>query len=68
MLIIRRSKLYYTAPGIITPVGSRPVHTLLTRLFAQQDIESFRCETFETYTGVKIKVKVKFIIEETTKT
>ena len=24
----RRSKLYYTAPGIITPVGGRPVHRL----------------------------------------
>jgi len=28
VLIIRRSKLYYTASGIITPVGSRPVHRL----------------------------------------
>ena len=28
MLIIRRSKLYYTAYGIITPVGGRPVHRL----------------------------------------
>jgi len=27
-LIIRRSKLYYTASGIITPVGGRPVHRL----------------------------------------
>ena len=26
VLIIRRSKLYYTASGIITPVGGRPVH------------------------------------------
>ena len=26
MLIIRRSKLYYTASGIITPVGGRPMH------------------------------------------
>ena len=25
VLIIRRSKLYYTASGIITPVGGRPV-------------------------------------------
>ena len=25
MLIIRRSKLYYTASGINTPVGGRPV-------------------------------------------
>ena len=28
MLIIRRSKLYYTASGIFTPVGGRPVHRL----------------------------------------
>ena len=26
VLIVRRSKLYYTASGIITPVGGRPVH------------------------------------------
>ena len=26
VLIIRWSKLYYTASGIITPVGGRPVH------------------------------------------
>jgi len=31
VLIIRRSKLYYTASGIIiTPVGGRPVHTSLS--------------------------------------
>ena len=28
VLIIRRSKLYYTASGIVTPVGGRPVHGL----------------------------------------
>jgi len=28
VLIIRRSKLYYTESGIITPVGGRPVHSL----------------------------------------
>ena len=28
VLIIRRSKLYYTASGIITRVGGRPVHRL----------------------------------------
>ena len=27
VLIIGRSKLYYTASGIITPLGGRPVHT-----------------------------------------
>ena len=26
MLIVRRSKLYYTGSGIITPIGGRPVH------------------------------------------
>jgi len=26
VLIIRRSKLYYTASGIITPIGGRLVH------------------------------------------
>ena len=28
VLNIRRSKFYYTASGIITPVGCRPVHRL----------------------------------------
>ena len=28
MLIIRRLKLHYTASGIVTPVGGRPVHRL----------------------------------------
>ena len=28
VLIIRRSILYYTASGIITPIGGRPVHRL----------------------------------------
>jgi len=32
VLIIRRSKLYYTAPGIITPIGGRPVHRLRENL------------------------------------
>ena len=30
VLIIRRSKLYYTASGIVTPVGGRPVHGTAT--------------------------------------
>ena len=28
VLIIRRSKLYYIASGMMTPVGGRPVHRL----------------------------------------
>ena len=27
VLIVRRSKLYYAASGIITPIGGRPVHS-----------------------------------------
>ena len=30
VLIIRRSKLYYTTSGIVTPVGGRPVHSPLS--------------------------------------
>jgi len=30
VLIISKSKLYYTASGIITPVGGRPVHGTAT--------------------------------------
>ena len=30
VLIVRRSKLYYTASGIITPIGGRPVHRTAT--------------------------------------
>jgi len=30
VLIVRRSKLYYTACGIITPTGGRPVHRTAT--------------------------------------
>ena len=28
VLIVRRAKLYYTASGIITPIGGRPLHRL----------------------------------------
>ena len=34
VLIIRRSKLYYTASGIVTPVGGRPVHRLKEEWFS----------------------------------
>ena len=30
VLIVRRAKLYYTASGIITPIGGRPVHGTAT--------------------------------------
>ena len=35
VLIIRKSKLYYTACGIVTPVGVRPMHRLREELFSQ---------------------------------
>jgi len=41
VLIIRRSKLYYTAYGIITPIGGRLVHRL------RQDVHetaTYRCD------------------------
>jgi len=28
VLIVKRAKLYYTASGIIKPIGGRPVHRL----------------------------------------
>ena len=30
VLIVRRSESYYTASGIVTPVGGRPVHRTTT--------------------------------------
>jgi len=48
MFIIRRPKLYYTASGIFTPVGGRPVHRLRedSRLFFQpvHRTATYRCE------------------------
>ena len=37
VLIMRRSKLCYTACGIITPVGGRPVHRL-------RETATYRCD------------------------
>ena len=41
---VRRSKLYYTASGIITPVGGRPV----------QRLRAFNLRTGRPPTGVTI--------------
>jgi len=30
LIIVRRSKLYYTATGVVTPSGDRPVHGTAT--------------------------------------
>ena len=36
LLIVRRSKFYYTASGIVTPIGGRPVHRLREDLCTAQ--------------------------------
>ena len=33
VLIVRRAKLYYTASGIITPIGGCPVHETATYMY-----------------------------------
>ena len=48
MLIIRRSKFYYTESGIIPPVGGRPVHRL-----REEEESSLLC-TGRPRTGVMI--------------
>jgi len=35
-IIIKRSKFYYTASGIITPIGGRPVHRTLNMCTGNQ--------------------------------
>ena len=61
MLIIRRSKLYYTASCIITPVGGRPVHKLgedaISLLYASTCLEHYvliirRSEMYYTASGI----------------
>ena len=45
MFIIRRLKLYYTASGIVTPVGGLPVHGL--RAVLSQPVHrtaTYRCD------------------------
>ena len=47
VLIIRRSKLCYTAYGIITPVGGRPVHRLREDSLLSQPVHgtaTYRCD------------------------
>jgi len=50
VLIIRRSKLYYTASDIITPVGGLPVHGLR----GEEESISLNLCTGRTPTGVMI--------------
>ena len=51
VLIIRRSKLYYTASGIVTPVGGRPVHRL-REMYGQQNIKKIQNEVNVRHTVV----------------
>ena len=45
VLIVRRSKLYYTASGIITPVGGCPVHGTATyRCDPVHGTATYRCD------------------------
>ena len=44
VLIISRSKLYYTTSGIFTPVGGRPVHTLRVLSQPVHRTATYRCD------------------------
>ena len=48
VLIIRRSKLHYTASGIITPIGGRPVHRLREDCPSQPVHETATCRCDDT--------------------
>ena len=41
VLIVRRSKLYYRASGIITPIGGRPVHGTWNKLIIKFSASSW---------------------------
>ena len=64
VLIIRRSELYYTASGIITPVGGRPVHRLRedweARSAKQQNLPTFRDNRSVPPSGVKDSFLLNF--------
>ena len=44
VLIIRRSKLYYTASGIVTLVGGRPVHRYRYTEDSVHGTATYRCD------------------------
>jgi len=39
-VLIRRSKLYYTVSGIITPIGGHPVHLLIMSTWCSKHVEA----------------------------
>ena len=46
VLIVRTSKFYYTASGIVTPIGGRPVHGLRTlRNMVKQMVDIRQCSS-----------------------
>ena len=44
VLIIRRSKLHYTAFGIITPIDGRLVHRLIVLSQPVHETATYRCD------------------------
>ena len=54
VLNIRRSKLYYTASGIVTPVGGRPVYGLREVWYLVQYLVYGTASGIITPTGVMI--------------
>ena len=47
VLIVRRSKLYYIASGMITPIGGRPVHRLREKRVLSQFVHgtaTYKCD------------------------
>ena len=44
VLIIRRSKLYYTASGIITPIDGHPGQEVKIALHSLWYLHTYRCE------------------------
>ena len=44
VLIVRRSKLYYIASGIITPIGGCPVHRLREDFQPVHGTATYRCD------------------------
>ena len=52
MLIVRRSKLYYTASGIITPIGGLPVHETASTYFEHYVLIVRRSKLYYTASGI----------------
>ena len=55
VLNVRKSKYYYTASGIITPVGGRPVHRSREDTFTHKQYTKQKIETdYNIYITIKI--------------